>query len=518
MRAALALALAAASGCSGLFDVNHVPEGYACSAQNTCPPGQQCVPGEHVCRTPCTQTTMGGMTGPMQNGQCQNIDSNGSTGYACDYDHFCRPTCGNSNGTCAGCSGSDVCDPSVNICRPACTGGCPTSWGCVALQGASNGGGSATCIGCRPLATTTVMPPAFAPLVSYAGATTSSLAVGDLAGTGHADVVTVDGPADKIYVDANDGTGALQSPVGYAVAPNPFSAVVADMNRDGKADVVVAVANGPTSYPALFPGNGDHTLGAQLNGPSVPTTELAVGDFDGDGKPDLAIGGSGTGQLSVVTADGMGGLKLLATPASSSTASFVRIGVADFNGDQKLDLWADDEHMGVFPYLNNGASPPGFSMGSSPPTQGTRTSEAALDADGDGKTDFIVAGSMPTGPNGSMAYSVLVAYNNGGGAFNTTSNGVSLPAAGALVVADFDGDGRSDAALLETQSMGKSNVDILTDDGKTLIESETIAIPTGVPSSIAVGDLDGDGKPDLVVGLAGGGVAVLINQTPAPSP
>ncbi|MGZ3427652.1 MAG: FG-GAP repeat domain-containing protein, partial [Polyangia bacterium] len=305
MRGALLVTLAlAAGGCGDLFK-SHPPEGYACSPTGSCPPGQECVPSEHICRTPCTQTnTVGGTGGPNQ--QCADVYQNNQNGgnilgYACDYDHFCRPTCPTSGGgSCSGCGGTDVCDFTVGICRPPCDGGCPASWGCVAPAG-SNAMPPVICNVCRPLAPTTFVPPTFAPIVYYtagaAGQHTSAIAVGDLAGNGRPSVIAIDQSAQKIYVYGNNGDGTLTPAVAYSPGANPFHAAVADLDHDGKADLVVAA----TPQPLLFPGNGDGTLAAPRLGPTIPTTNLVAGDFDNDGKSDVAFCGSGTRVLNLVS-------------------------------------------------------------------------------------------------------------------------------------------------------------------------------------------------------------------------
>jgi len=524
MRAACALAIAlAAGGCGDLFDVDYVPEGYACSAQNTCPPKQQCVPGEHVCRTPCTQTSLGTMNmGPTQNGQCQNINNGGTgTGYSCDYDHFCRPSCAGLNGTCGGCSNNGVCDTTVNICRPQCVGGCPTSWGCVDLATTNNGNSTAmVCAGCRPIAAKTFLPPTFAPTVFYdSNATpgTRIVAVADLAGDGHPSVVAIRGDL-KIQVYGNDGMGGLMAPVLVDATTGTNLGIsdvaIADLDHDGHVDVVLADA-GTNSVISMLPGHGDGTLGALVVGPQLPGGPLAVGDFDGDGKVDVVMAGANV--VSIVTGDGMGGLKQLGNATTGpGGAEYVRLGAYDFNGDGKLDLWADDAHGGIGTFLANGAAgSPSFGGGPTLST-GTRTDEALIDVDGDGKDDFAIATSAPTGPMGSLVAGINVATNNGGGGFSlgTTTTTVMLPATGHLVVADFDGDGHRDLALLETGSAGKSAVDFVSGNGSKLVYSEQIALGKDSPNAITTGDLDGDGRPDLVIALGSGGVAVMLNQTP----
>ncbi len=515
MRTALLVAVVAAiSGCGDLFHVD-VPQGLTCSSTGSCPNGQQCVPGEHVCRTPCTQANSGPMQGGQPQTQCTNLGPS-NTGWSCDVDLFCRPSCGNSNGSCSGsgCDAGQVCDTTMSICRPACTGGCPPGWGCAAL--ANGNSNPEVCVGCRPLVPAGgFMPPTFAPIASYPGASgehTIAVAVGNLTGSGHPAVLALDA-AQKLYVYPNNGDGTLAPSTAYATGNTPYHVAAVDITGDGKLDVVVA----GTPNPSLLPGNGDGTLGAAVLGPAVPATALVAGDFDNDGKPDVAFSGSGTGQLHILSGDGMGGLKTIAsyTSPNMQNPSFVHIGAVDFNGDHKLDLWADDDHTGISTFLNPGGSTFVFANNQPMANFGAmRIDVTAFDADGDGQPDLVLlVGGTPMA--NTSPYQLVVAHNGGAAGFTNSTSPVGLSGATAMAAADFDGDGRIDAAIVNQVTAGNNAVHIVSNYGAGLVYSEVISVPGG-PSSIAAADLDGDGKPDLVLGFGGGGVGVLLNRTPSP--
>ncbi|MGY0231707.1 M4 family metallopeptidase [Longispora urticae] len=240
-------------------------------------------------------------------------------------------------------------------------------------------------------------------------------------------------------------------------------AVSGDFNGDGRADIALAGGAGWASVPVAF-SNGNGTFNVTNAGvanfpgwAATPGVKLVAGDFNGDGRADLALtGGAGWASLPVAFSNGNGTFNvtnagLANFPGWAATAN-VKAVAGDFNGDGRADIaltggngWASvpvafSNGNGTFNVTNSGVpNIPAWAA-----TPGVKV--AAGDINGDGRADFLL-----TGANGWA--SVPVAFSNGNGTFNVTNSGVpNIPAwaatAGVQVAAgDFNGDGRTDFAL-----------------------------------------------------------------------
>src|SRR5207248_206954 len=153
------------------------------------------------------------------------------------------------------------------------------------------------------------------------------------------------------------GGGALAAAVNYTVGSSPQAVAVDDFGGDGKLDV--AVANYNNNTVSIFPGNGDGTLGTRVdvaaNG-SNPNWIVAV-DLTGQGKSDLATGNYGDGTVSVLRNNGSGVFAAGVTYPTIPNTSFgvYDIIAGDFNGDGKQDLAVANHNYGrTGVYLGNG--------------------------------------------------------------------------------------------------------------------------------------------------------------------
>lgn len=367
-------------------------------------------------------------------------------------------------------------------------------------------------------------PVHFAKAVAYpsGGDWVYSVAVGDLNGDGHPDLVVANLCGNyscysypweppgigQMGVLIGNGDGTFQPTIAYISGGyDSYSVAIADVNGDGHPDLVVAnlcentdCNNGSVS---VLLGNGDGTFQAPLSFSSGENAwAVAVADVNGDGKPDLVVGtcsfGSefcNVGSVGVLLGNGDGTFQTVATYRSGGSYS-ASVVIGDLNGDGFPDLVVINGGVGVL--LNNGdgtfRAAVTYGSGAFGPE-----SVAIADVNGDRTPDLLVANcGGDSVACGSGTVGVLL--GNGDGTFRPPVGYSSGAFAGmAIAVGDVNGDGHPDLAVAGGSGPnGKVGVLLGNDDG-------TFRVPItysfgNVPDSIAIADLNGDGRPDLVVG------------------
>jgi hypothetical protein len=327
-----------------------------------------------------------------------------------------------------------------------------------------------------------------------------AIVTGDFNGDGKVDLVVANESSDNVSVFLSNGDGSFQPAVNYSVASLPWSVAVGDFNGDGKLDL--AVVNQASNNVSVLLGNGDGTFRAAVNY-SVGSTPfaVAVADFNGDGKLDMVVANEASNSVSVLLGNGDGTFQKAADYAVGTNP--ISVAVGDFNGDGKLDLIVVNSQIPTLSVLlgkGDGTFETAVSFGATP-----ARSVAVGDFNGDGKLDLAVAGGSCK--SGCPILHLLLGNGDGtfqpaNGFIDSTQNSVS-----SITIGDLNGDGKLDVILSDNTFA----ISVFLGTGAGRFGTPMDFKVGGTPIAVAVGDFNADGKLDLAVS-SGGGTEIILQQ------
>jgi len=309
--------------------------------------------------------------------------------------------------------------------------------------------------------------------------------------------------------------GSFGKPRHFAVGARPSSVAIGDLNGDGKPDL--AVADTDSNSVSVLLGNGAGGFGKARNFATLSAPQsVAIGDLNGDGKPDLAVADTGSNSVSVLLGNGDGGFGAATSFALDSGPTSVAIG--DLNDDGIPDLAATRRAtvVSVLFGTGNGAfeAALNFPVGPGP------SSVAIGDLNRDGKLDLAVA------INGSRIHqpgAVSILLGNGAGNFAAAKRFAAGFHPRSVAIGDLNRDGKPDLAVSNaTVGSGFGHVSILIGEGGgNFAAPRHLRVGSGLsqPLSVAIGNLNAGSYPDLAVANSGSNnVAVLLNGGPRTRP
>jgi hypothetical protein len=286
----------------------------------------------------------------------------------------------------------------------------------------------------------------------------------------------------------------------YATGRAPISVAIGDLNGDGKPDLATANFKVGVNTVSVLLNRGDGSFQAQRGyRTGRRPSSVAVGDLNSDDKPDLATANNagGVNTVSVLLNRGDGSFQAKVDYRSGSSPLSVAIG--DLNGDGRADLATANSEASTVSVLLNGGD--GIFQGKLDyATGGAPESVAIGDLNGDGKPDIVTA---------NLANTVSVLLNRGDGSFQAKRDYGTEGLSFSVAMGDVNRDGNPDLA---TANEGNT-VSVLLNRGDGSFRAKHDYRIGTEPTSVAIGDLNGDGKPDLVSATAGANtVSVLANR------
>jgi len=325
-----------------------------------------------------------------------------------------------------------------------------------------------------------------------AGGYSGDLGIGDLNGDSRLDLAVVDYDRGiSLLMGAGDGTFQVAALLPMS---NPQDVVVADVNADGRLDLVAT--NGGNWTVLTFLGKGDGTFEApRVASLGTSVTQLVAGDFDENGKLDLAVVEFYLDRIEILMGDGQGNFTTRPYERYYSGRSPFSIALGDFdgNGHQDLAVSAFDDSIQTLRGLGNGTFYPGY------PWSQVNAGEnpigiAAGDVNHDGWDDLAVANYYSD--------NVFVLLSHGDFTFGLPVRQLHDGYSPSLVMDDFNGDGRVDLVV-----PGPNNRLYFLPGNTDGTFGAEVEIRMGVqtnPILIVSADFNGDGRRDLAMADGGG--------------
>ncbi len=365
------------------------------------------------------------------------------------------------------------------------------------------------------------------------GALPYGLATGDLDGDGKSEIVTANYNDNTVSVLYNNTGGQINGSsfstrINFAVGTNPYAVAIGDVDGDGKPDLVVAnygastvsVLRNMTAGGGISPGSFAPKVDFSVGNFTYPIA-VAIGDIDGDGKPEVLAANSLANNLAV--------LRNTSTPGSITAASFAplvdfatgasphSVAIGDIDGDYRPDVVTANQQAGTVSVLRNTAVSGSIDASSLAPKMdfaaGSDPYSVAIGVQHDNvKPDLLIAnhGGSGNGTVTALQNTSLPGTVSFNGAQPLLSNS-NMPF--AAIFADVNGDGEPDVVQVNSAT---SRLSILAHKysfggqlQSGLFDSPVEFTTGGYPVAVAVGDLDGDGQAEAITANAAGTVSVF---------
>ena len=345
----------------------------------------------------------------------------------------------------------------------------------------------------------------------------AAVRVGDFTGSGRPDLAisTVDDDYNTIthsfLILPNLGNGTFGAPISVPGLPAIYSFMVGDFNGDGHPDVAFPAPDGKGIE--VLPGRGDRTFGAPIVSAVTPTSSgylevTGTADFNGDGKPDIVYQDTGFGDVGVAPGRGDGTFGPSSLLGQQTDAPAI---IGDANGDGKPDLVLKGYNDTLGAYLSivelgrgDGTFRPVAAIPDAVPL-------AIGDFNRDGRADLVIQAQDPSNPARTPDFPLAVLPGRGDGTFGSPTYRRPVPSLYQFMeaaVADVNGDGKPGVVAsqgLDLKADPAASVAVLSGDGNGTFQLP-VELPNGLSAAaypgaqmhILVADLSGDGKPDVI--------------------